>query len=262
MGHVRLGTLPKTRAWKDVINLISDGADVAAVADATMRAADKAFEKIQGDKGFAQVVELLTQLAIASKQEVPAQYLDTLGIQLSDNSSIMNVAVELNRAIDQRMLETGRRSDFGELAQNALVGAVVEHLQQRFGPMFAPTSVEIHQAMGDLGKKSQFGQLARTFFGKLTFSATDYFLSMHLGAQIGEDKRFATTNQVAQFQKALNVHCSEAAEIVERFSADWFSKNYFKGDGKISQKKSEGFGWYAMQKMRDEMKIRADHHGS
>jgi len=36
MGHVRLGKLPSTRAWKDVVNLISDGADIVSVADATV----------------------------------------------------------------------------------------------------------------------------------------------------------------------------------------------------------------------------------
>lgn len=262
MGHVRLGTLPKTRAWKEVIRLISDGADVASVADATMTAADKAFEAIQGDKGFSQVVELLTQLAIASKHDSPEMYLESLGIKLSPSSSIMELAVVLKRTLDQRAALNGRRSDFGELAQDALVGAVVDHLQQRFGQMFDPTSQEIHHALGDLGKKSQFGQLARTFFAKLTFSAMDYFLSKHMGTQIGEGKRFATTNQISQFKNALDIHCSEAAEIVERYSADWFSKNYFQGDGQISNKKTEGFGWYAMQKMRDEMKMRAENHGS
>ena len=49
MGHVRLGTLPKTREWRAVVQLISDGADVAQVADATFNAADKAFERMADD---------------------------------------------------------------------------------------------------------------------------------------------------------------------------------------------------------------------
>ena len=46
MVHVRLGTLSKTRAWKDVIDLIADGADAAEIAAATVNAADNAFEVI------------------------------------------------------------------------------------------------------------------------------------------------------------------------------------------------------------------------
>ena len=43
MGHIRLGLLPRTRAWKEVIALIAAGADVPQVANATITAAEKAF---------------------------------------------------------------------------------------------------------------------------------------------------------------------------------------------------------------------------
>lgn len=43
MGHVRLGSLPRSRAWKEVVGLITAGADVSQIANATIRAADKAF---------------------------------------------------------------------------------------------------------------------------------------------------------------------------------------------------------------------------
>jgi len=59
MGHVRLGTLPKTRVWKNVIELIANEADVDEIAAATFEAADKAFESIQNDKGFLETVELM-----------------------------------------------------------------------------------------------------------------------------------------------------------------------------------------------------------
>jgi hypothetical protein len=262
MGHVRLGTLPKTRAWKEVIRLIVDGADAASIADATMRAADKAFEIIQGDKGFSEVVDLLTQLAIAARRDDSTQYLESLGIRLTPQSSLAELGIVLNRVLDRRAAVNGKRSDFGELAQSALVAAVTRHLHNRFGALFSPTSQEIHAALCDLGKKSQFGQLSRTFFSELTYSSMDYFLSKHLGTEIGEDRRFAPTNQIAQFREALRLHCDEAAEIVERYSGDWFSKHFFKDGGEISAKKIDGFGWYGMQKMRDEMKMRANNNGT
>jgi len=262
MGHVRLGTLPKTRAWKEVIALIANGADVSAIADATMRAADKAFEAIQNDKEFGDTVELLTQLAVAARKDDPGEFLESVGIRLSDQTSLAEVSVVLTQALEQKAARSGSRSDFGELAHNALVGAVVEHLSERFGPMFAPNSQEVHLALSDLGKKSQFGGLSRTFFAKLTNSSIDYFLSRTIGTQIGEGQRFATTNQVAQFQGALELHCKEAAEIVERYSADWFSKHHFQSGGEIPDAKTKGFGWYAMKKMRDELKMRAENNGA
>jgi len=42
MGHVRLKGLPKSRTWQKVTSLVSNGADVEKVADATIRASEKA----------------------------------------------------------------------------------------------------------------------------------------------------------------------------------------------------------------------------
>lgn len=81
MGHVRLGTLPKTREWREVVRYIADGADVSQIAGATMRASDKAFEVIQNDIGFAETVDLMAQLAVAAKSDDPVSHLEALGIQ-------------------------------------------------------------------------------------------------------------------------------------------------------------------------------------
>ena len=43
MGHIRLGQLPRSRKWRDVVELVAAGADVAQVASATINAADEAF---------------------------------------------------------------------------------------------------------------------------------------------------------------------------------------------------------------------------
>jgi hypothetical protein len=257
MGHVRLGTLPKTRAWKDVIALIADGADPETIAAATMKAADKAFESIQWDDGYAETVDLLTQLAVAARSDDPRSHLESVGINIPDQASLPDVALAISKALESSVSDSARKSDFPELAHNALVGAVVEHLNDKFGGLFPPSADDIHQGLAELGKKNEFGKLARTFYGKLTNESLEWFLSRTVGTQIGEGQRFATTNQVAQFQQALVMHCHEASEIVERFSADWFSKNHFQGKGDISTDRTKGFGAYAMQKMRDELKMRA-----
>ena len=50
MGHIRLGLLPRTRAWKEVVGLIVAGADVSQVAAATINAAEKAFSFVLNDE--------------------------------------------------------------------------------------------------------------------------------------------------------------------------------------------------------------------
>ena len=41
MGHIRLGNLPKTRKWQQVVDLIEGGAGTAQVANATITAAER-----------------------------------------------------------------------------------------------------------------------------------------------------------------------------------------------------------------------------
>ncbi len=257
MGHVRLGTLPKTRAWKEIVRYIADGADVSKVAGATMQAADKAFEVIQNDRGFAETVDLMTQLAVAARSDDPVAHFEALGIKLSDHTTVTDVALAIVSALDKGVSAEGKSSDFGEIAQHALVSAVIEQLNDLYGTLLPLSAHELETALADLGNPAAFGRLSRSFFSNLTNKSLDYFLSKTIGTQIGEGQRFATMNQVAQFKNALETHCREASEIVQRFSADWFSKIHYENNGHISKQKSKDFGWFAMEKMRSEMKKRA-----
>ena len=45
MGHTRLGRLPRTRKWQDVVGLIGAGADTADIAAATLDASKIGLER-------------------------------------------------------------------------------------------------------------------------------------------------------------------------------------------------------------------------
>ena len=42
MGHIRLGNLPRTRKWQEVVGLIEGGAGTAQIANATITAEGEA----------------------------------------------------------------------------------------------------------------------------------------------------------------------------------------------------------------------------
>ena len=67
-------------------------------------------------------------------------------------------------------------------------------------------------------------------------------------------------NQLAQFKEAMNTHCHEAAEIVEKYCGQWLDKRLRQG-GSITREEAEKFGWYAIKKMRLELAERARRHG-
>jgi len=82
MGHFRIGALVKTRPWRAVVDLITAGADAATVAEATMRASQKALEYVQEDAGFREAVHLLVQLGVAASKDDPAAHLVGIGVDL------------------------------------------------------------------------------------------------------------------------------------------------------------------------------------
>ena len=124
MGHSRIGSLPATKPWKDVIKLIADGADVPAVATATLRAAERAFAWIQEDAGFREASNLLVEIGLAAGGKDGVKKLAALGITLSENTSVAEVAMTVGAELERRMAGQRERSDIGEIAGKALVSAV------------------------------------------------------------------------------------------------------------------------------------------
>jgi hypothetical protein len=257
MGHARLGRLPKTRTWQQVIDLIANGADVNRIAEAVMRASEKALSTVQNDAGFQEAVHLLTQLAIAASKPDPAGHLSSVGLFIPKDASLAVVALAVSEAMDKSLDGTGQRSDFGEMAQLSLVKSVTQHLKSQLPTLFATTGEDVSAAIHGLRKENAFGELSRGFFANMTNACMGYFLSKTLSTHIGEGQRFATTNQVALFEAAMKTHCAEASVIVEKFSAQWFSKHRFEEGGNISRKSAGGFGWFALEKIRSELRARS-----
>lgn len=257
MGHVRLGLLPRSKAWNEVVGLIAAGADVSQIANATINAAEKAFSFVLGDKGYTEAVWLMAQLAIAAKQADFSAHLESVGLSLPAGASLPDVAAAISAALDRKADTYGQHSDLGEIAQRALISAVTEHLAPKLPSLFSPDANDVKAALASLGKTREFGELSRTFFAKLTDISLGYFLSKTLDTHLGEGMRFATLNQKAQFDLALTTHCREASLIVEQFSSDWLSKNRFEQGGVISRKATDNFASYALTKMKDELKAGA-----
>lgn len=259
MGHTRLGLLPQTKKWRDVVELIAVGADVPQVADATVRAAEAAFSFVGNDRGYNHAVWLLAQLGLASSKAQPLEYLRSLGIDIPVETTLPAIAVALTESLDAHCESHGGHSDLGELAQRALMDAVVQRLSPALSQqaMFGLESEHMQQALLGLGKQREFGRLMRDFFCRLTNECLNYFLTKTLATHLGEGQRFTTTTQLNHFDEAMDVHCREASAIVEQFSEEWFSKHRYIEKANIANESIQGFASYALKKMKDELNARA-----
>ncbi|MEK7270551.1 MAG: hypothetical protein AAB215_06355 [Planctomycetota bacterium] len=253
MGHIRLGDLPRTRKWQEVVALIEGGAGTVQLANATISAAEQGLKLASEDKGLVETIWLLTQIPLAAKSADFAGSLRNVGLKVSDSPSLMEVVGAVSDVIDSRLANNGGRTDLGEMAQMAAAETLSKEIGSRTKGLFDTTPADVQTAFSRLAISKQFSGFARQFFARLTNKCLNYFLSRAMDYHVGEGKRFATLAQVSDFSKALETHCQEAAKIVEDFSGGWFSKTNWEQDG-IPRDKAAGFTYVALKKIISELK--------
>lgn len=248
----RLAKLPRTKRWGEVIDLLGLGASSAAVAAATLDAAETDLGRAPQDAGVLYSFWLLTQLPDAARSADFAEALRGLGIAVNRDPSLTELGAALTAAIDRHALASRSRSDLGEMAQLAAVESLTGLLQQRIPTLFGPTPADVRAELGKLATEKQFGQLARDFFAGFSQRFLSYYVSRELPSQVGQGRAFADLQAHDSFNQALDVHCQQASRIVEKFAGAWYSKTRFE-EG-LSQEKTAGFIAYALTKMRRELK--------
>jgi hypothetical protein len=118
MGHIRLGRLPRTRTWKQVVNLIDDkDSGAPAIAGATLKASEKGLEQVSNDSALVQSFWLLTQLPLCARAENYAEELRRIGISVSGAPTLMELVGAFSDAVDAHVRAVGGRTDLGELGQ-------------------------------------------------------------------------------------------------------------------------------------------------
>lgn len=263
MGHTRLGDLPRTRRWGEVVGLLACGAGTAQVANATIAAAERGLNLAAEDKALVETVWLLTQLPLAAKARTIDGFVAALrdaGLKVSSSPGLMEIVGAFSDAVDRRLSNNGGRTDLGEMAQMAAAETIARELGTRTSSLFGTQPQDVQRALRGLATNKSFSEFSKQFFARITNRCLEYFLSRAVSHHIGEGQRFSTLAQQSEFSRALEQHCREASKIVEVFSGGWFSKTNWEKGG-ISRDDARGFAHIAMRKLVDELKAGARPHG-
>jgi hypothetical protein len=257
MGHVRLGALPKSRKWNQVVDELRLGVDIVAVAATAANAAEASLQAASNDPAFLHSFWLLTQIPLAARGPDFAHHLRGLGVQVPDQPSLMDVVAAISGAVDRYAREQGGRTDLGEMAQMAAVESLAALVGPDLPSLFKPGPGEVQRAIGRFAGGDRFSALAREFFARLTQRSLDYFLSRELGRHIGAGERFSDDAARSRFDDALDRHCREASRIVEAFAGGWYGKNVYQGTG-LTPDAIRRFAPVAFKKIRAELRKRRD----
>jgi len=261
MGHTRLGTVPKTRKWTELVEQIAGlnlGADVASaatdvdtIAARTLRAAQKSLEKAAEDPGVLYSFFLLTQVALASRTSDWRATLGTHGIRISDDSTVFDFTAEVQDAIDRYIAQSRSGStDLSEIAQQSAGEAIASLAGSRTANLFGGSSADVQNAIRSLSTKKGFGELGQRFFGRFMARFLNFYLSRVTAANLGS-ARLAHLGDVNRFNDALKNHCEQSARIVRDFCGEWYSKTEYQQG--IDLENASRFLAVALRKLRSEL---------
>src|SRR3981081_3034673 len=107
MGHQHLGTLPRSRRWREVVDLIGAGGNVQDVAAATSMAAEQQMSDASDDPTVKHSLWLLTQIPTAAAKDDFALELRKLGLLVGHGPTLMEIGTALSSAIDTHIARTG-----------------------------------------------------------------------------------------------------------------------------------------------------------
>jgi hypothetical protein len=137
MGHLRLGRLPKTRRWVDVVRLLETSPeDTAGIAAGVIFAADQRLKYLASDPSIGYCFWLLTRIAWASRQPDFQQTLSNLGLNTDSNTPVLTF---ISRLTDHIHIETASNTSSGhftEISSLALRRTLSETVGQYTGSLF------------------------------------------------------------------------------------------------------------------------------
>jgi hypothetical protein len=259
MGHIRLGRLPATKKWQQVVALLAREAATEQIAAASAEAAEVSLAYARQDPALLQSFWLLTQLPLAARSPDYPESLRSLGVAVRGDPTLLETIGAFSAAVDRHVDRSGGRTDLGELAQHAAAESLASVAGSDLPSLFGPTSADTRLALSKLAAPDLFARLARDFFSRLVRRHLDYYLSRELSNYVGPSRSLASIDSHTAFNAALEQHCREASRIVEAFAGGWYSKTIFEGG--ITPEKAGAFVFVALRKIGQELRERRGDHG-
>ena len=254
MGHERVGSLPHSKPWRDIVAQMasSTGAaeEVAHIADATLNNVRLRLRQVSNDDGVSAAFQFLIALAKSAISNEHFAGSDSPRIDFDRSPTTMRLVSELRSWVDQHQ----GSKEYAELAKKACADAMVlwseQQRQQRslFGD--GNDSKGVWQK-ADSG--AGFCEVSRLFFSKFTERYLNYFLGREASSVArGATERDALERQLRSHVDGISGYAFESAKITQSFAAGWFNqhaRSSVPNEGEI-----KGFLAVAFGKMREELR--------
>lgn len=256
MGHVRIGRLPHSRKWDDVVAVLaSTPRDAASISGAVLEASDERLRLLSRDPSVAYCFWVLVRLAQASQGDRFATEAAGLGVPLSENLSTVSFVARLSQRVSAELEGQTDSGHFREMAAQALRRSLVETAGQQGGDLFGSRSDEIREGFRRHAGADQFGRLTTRFFGDFLSRVIRNAVDRELSNHVGEGRAIRDAEGSAQFATGLDRYARESARIVQDFARDWYAKKQWHEKTEVSRADAQAFVGVALKKLRTELKL-------
>jgi hypothetical protein len=254
MGHERIGYLPKSKKWRDIVsevaNFTANGDTIAQIANQTTKNVIDRYENIGTDKGVISAFKFLILLAQASKQKDSTGYLAKQGITLPSNFNLLGLCKSIREFINSN----SESREYSSFASHALIETVKQwssqnKIQQQ---ILFDNNINSFNEWQSAANGSGFCELSRLFFSNFTDTYLKYFLEREASAKINNlFDRDTFSKKLDEHVNQISKHAFETSKITQSFSAGWFNKNV--KDEIPSNEKIKSFVAFCFHKLNSEI---------
>ncbi len=252
MGHERVGFLPKSKSWDQVVNSIhgytTEKPSVSVIAEQAINNVRKKFLSLNEDSSFLASFKCLVILSYASKVKNPLVFLSDNGIGVNNNGSLF----QLTSAAQKWMEKQNGSKEYNSLATKALIDTINNWVtnNQPSATLFGKNE-NILASWEKASNGSGFCEVSREYFSRFTTNYLSYFLDRAASAQIDTiSERNKFSESIKGHISEISTHAFETSKIAQSFAAGWFNKNA--KDSFPSDKKIKGFLGIVTKKFHDE----------
>jgi hypothetical protein len=228
MGHERIGRLPRTIAWRQIVDTLEvaasgTDAEVAGVAASVLEQVRHRFQMIHRDAGVQAAFGFL--VALARAQRPTGTGLAAPELPLPSEAPPLRLAVALNDWVDAH----AQSLEYAELAKRAaaevLAGWHREKTRQLGLFAHAPSDAS-REAWLAASSGAGFSEVSRLFLARFTERYLRYFFEREASAVIGSiEQREQFAERLHRSIDLISQHAFETSRIAQSFAAGWYNKH-------------------------------------
>jgi len=261
MGHLRIGSLPRTKKWIAVVAAIGDISGISEssfseLAEKTLDASNRSLRQLPNDLALQKCFQFLIALSVAGKSTDVLNSAKGLGLTIEGNPTKLQLSKSLRNWLSE-LNPSAYNPEFASLARKATIDTVATWINKHSDTpqlnLFL-NSEDPFKAWRSAASGGGFSELSRSFFANFTQRYLNYFLSRTASSQIQtleERKRFSSA--IHNNAELIATHAFETSKLVQSFSAGWYNKHT--SEQKIpSLQKIQGYLKHSLEKIREEFR--------